>query len=59
MPEENKQPLPANSILTQEQDALLDLYLNKLDSIFDQLKKSEKVEVEIEIQHLKRILSKS
>lgn len=59
MPDEKKEQRPANSILTEEQDALLDLYLHRLDEHFEYLKKAEKAEVEIETLHLKRILSKS
>jgi hypothetical protein len=44
-------------ILTHEQDALLDLYLSHLDMYFENLKTSEKIQVEIETLHLKRILS--
>ncbi|WP_169788139.1 hypothetical protein [Rufibacter tibetensis] len=46
-----------NGILTQEQDALLDLYLNNLDNFFENQKKAEKLKVEIETLHLKKILS--
>ncbi|WP_299821512.1 hypothetical protein [uncultured Pontibacter sp.] len=56
--EKNTNATPAN-ILTQEQDELLDLYIQKLDSFFEELKQAEKTEVAIETQHLKRILSKS
>jgi hypothetical protein len=45
-------------ILTQEQDALLDLYIKHIDDYFVGLKDSEKLQVEIETLHLKRILSK-
>ncbi|MCX2740720.1 hypothetical protein [Pontibacter anaerobius] len=45
-----------NHFLTQEQEALLDLYLQRLDTIFEEMKASEKVQVEIETQHLKKIL---
>ncbi|MFB9864274.1 hypothetical protein [Rufibacter immobilis] len=46
-----------NAILTQEQDALLDLYLQNLDNFFENQKNAEKIQVEIETQHLKKILS--
>jgi uncharacterized protein related to proFAR isomerase len=45
-------------ILTTEQEAILDLYVSNLDNFFENLKKSEKVQVEIETLHLKRILTK-
>ena len=51
---ENKQ----NSVMTAEQDAILDLYIQNLDSFFEEIKESEKVQVEIETLHLKRILTK-
>lgn len=44
-------------ILTPEQDALLDMYLKNLDNFFENIKESEKIQVEIETLHLKRILS--
>jgi hypothetical protein len=44
-------------ILTPEQDALLDLYIKKLDEYFEDVKASEKVQVEIETLHLKRMIS--
>ncbi|AHM58665.1 hypothetical protein D770_01955 [Flammeovirgaceae bacterium 311] len=53
-----KQDKP-ESILTQEQDAILDMYLKNLDNFFESIKQTEKVQVEIETLHLKRILSKN
>jgi hypothetical protein len=44
-------------ILTQDQDALLDLYLQNLDNFFENQKNAEKLQVEIETMHLKKILS--
>ncbi|WP_210489334.1 hypothetical protein [Rufibacter aurantiacus] len=44
-------------VLTQEQDALLDLYLNNLDNFFENQKNAEKIQVEIETLHLKKILT--
>ncbi|MDX5437074.1 MAG: hypothetical protein LPK03_07760 [Pontibacter sp.] len=44
------------SILSQEQDELLDLYLQRLDAFMEELKQSEKTEITIETMHLKRIL---
>jgi hypothetical protein len=49
---------PPDSILTTEQEAILDLYIQSLDNYFEQIKQSEKTQVEIETMHLKRILSK-
>ena len=45
-------------ILSPEQDALLDMYINSLDTYFEEIKNSEKVQVEVETLHMKRILSK-
>ena len=45
-------------VLSTEQEAILDLYVSNLDNYFDNLKKSEKVQVEIETLHLRRILTK-
>ena len=44
-------------ILSDEQEAVLDLYIRHIDNIFEEMKLSEKLQVEIETQHLKRILS--
>lgn len=46
------------SVLTSEQDAILDIYIQHLDNFFEEVKESEKTQVEIETLHLKRILSK-
>ncbi|MBD1395715.1 hypothetical protein H9Q13_00930 [Pontibacter sp. JH31] len=45
-------------ILSSEQEAVLDLYIQHIDHIFEEMKLSEKLQVEIETQHLKRILSR-
>lgn len=45
-------------LLSDEQEAVLDLYIQHIDNIFEEMKLSEKLQVEIETQHLKRILSK-
>ena len=44
-------------ILTPEQEELLELYRQNLDSFLEELKASDAIQVEIETQHLKRILS--
>ena len=48
---------PPASILTTDQEAILDLYIQSLDNYFEQIKQSEKTQVEIETMHLKRILA--
>jgi len=45
------------AVLTQEQDALLDQYLHNLDAFFENQKNAQKIQVEIETLHLKKILS--
>lgn len=59
MPDDKQNNVSSSSILTQEQDAILDMYINRLDEFFEHIKKAEKIEVEIETLHLKRILTKS
>lgn len=58
MQDDQKNDAILKSILTKEQDALLDLYITNLDKFFESIKESDKVQVEIETLHLKRILSK-
>ncbi|WP_242928283.1 hypothetical protein [Pontibacter vulgaris] len=52
----NHHTSPAH-ILSKEQETILDLYIQKLDNFFEELKASEKVQVEIETQHLKKIVT--
>jgi len=51
------QEIKPHNVLTPEQDVILDLYRQKLDDFFENLKESEKIQVEIETLHLKRILA--
>ncbi|WP_165838210.1 hypothetical protein [Pontibacter arcticus] len=53
-----EQQIPQGSILNPEQEALLDLYIRHLDTYFESIKTAEKIQVEIETQHLKKILTK-
>ncbi|MCC9166981.1 hypothetical protein [Pontibacter harenae] len=53
-----KEVVKQQHILTPDQDELLDLYIKNLDNFFEEIKESEKVEVEIETLHLKRMLTK-
>lgn len=57
MKEDKPKQTPLRSILTEEQEALLDGYILKLESKYESLKLAEKIQVEIETEHLKRILS--
>lgn len=58
MPADKNKSAQPNNILTQEQDVILDMYIKKLDDFLESIKESEKIQVEIETRHLKRILSK-
>ena len=51
-------PAAPDRLLTLEQEAILDLYIQNLDNIFEELKAADAVHVEIETEHLKKILSK-
>ena len=54
----NKQQDPSPpDILTPEQAALLDMYVQNLDNFLENIKTSEKIQVEIETLHLKKILT--
>ena len=53
----DKQPKSLETVLTPEQEEILDLYIESLDNFFEEIKQSEKTQVEIETLHLKRILS--
>lgn len=57
MADENTQHNAPQRILTPEQEALLDLYIQNLDGYMEELKASDAIQVEIETQHLKKILS--
>ncbi|WP_439882323.1 hypothetical protein ACSX1A_03980 [Pontibacter sp. MBLB2868] len=50
--------LTPHALLSREQEELLDRYIQKLDSYFEELKAAEKLRVEIETEHLKKILSR-
>jgi len=54
---EEKKEASLLGVLSPEQDAILDMYLKSLDTFWEEIKNSEKLQVEIETQHLKRILS--
>lgn len=55
---ETKAEATRQLILTEEQEVLLDQYLNRLDTYLEELKTTERIQVEIETLHLKRMLSK-
>lgn len=48
-----------NTILNEEQEAVLDMYLANLDKFLVTIQESENVQVETETLHLKKILTKS
>lgn len=58
MVNEKREQSLQGAILTPEQEELLDLYIQKLDSYYEELLQAEKTEVAIETLHLRRILSK-
>ena len=58
MKEEEQANSAAAELLTQEQEEVLDLYIQQLDEFYGAIKESEKRQVEIETLHLKRILTK-
>jgi hypothetical protein len=53
---DNTQGEKETKLLTSEQEEILDKYLQNLDSLFETMKASERIQVEIETLHLKRIL---
>jgi hypothetical protein len=55
---DNSKPVNPDSVLSAEQEAILEIYLENLDNFFEEVKQSEKTQVEIETLHLKRILSR-
>ncbi|WP_202916004.1 hypothetical protein [Pontibacter pamirensis] len=57
MAEDKDQKKTSKTILTDEQEELLDLYIQNLDGYYEELKASDAIQVEIETQHLKKILS--
>jgi hypothetical protein len=57
METENNKHIKQDSILSEEQEAILDLYIESLDNFFEEVKQSELTQVEIETLHLKRLLS--
>jgi hypothetical protein len=56
--DKKEEVITQHRILSNEQEAVLDLYIQHIDNIFEEMKLSEKLQVEIETQHLKRILSR-
>jgi hypothetical protein len=56
--DKKEEVITQHRILSSEQEAVLDLYIQHIDNIFEEMKLSEKLQVEIETQHLKRILSR-
>lgn len=58
MGEDKNENQPGLTVFSREQEAILDLYLDNLDSVFAGLQAAERTEVEIETEHLKRLLTK-
>ena len=57
MADDKAQHIAPQRILTPEQEALLYLYIQNLDRYMEELKASDAIQIEIETQHLKKILS--
>ncbi|MFD3001064.1 hypothetical protein ACFS7Z_11865 [Pontibacter toksunensis] len=57
MATEKEQHKTSSRILTEEQEELLDLYIQNLDGYYMELQATDAIQVEIETQHLKKILS--
>ena len=57
MAEDKAQHNAPQRFLTPEQESLLDLYIQNLDGYMEELKAADAIQVEIETQHLKKILS--
>lgn len=53
---QNQGEASADTLLTPEQEALLDQYVQHLDEVLENIRESDKMQVEIEMLHLKRIL---
>jgi hypothetical protein len=53
----NQDEASPSNILTPEQEAILDRYLQHLDEVLENIRESDKIQVEIETLHLKRILN--
>lgn len=58
MGEDKRENQAGLTILSREQEAILDFYLENLDSFSAALQAAERTEVEIETEHLKRLLTK-
>jgi hypothetical protein len=54
---QNQHETSADNILTREQEEILDRYLQHLDHVLENIRESDKIQVEIETLHLKRILN--
>ena len=52
------EPTAQGVVLNQEQEELLDLYIQELDSFYEELRQAEKTAITIETLHLKRILTR-
>lgn len=58
MKEEKVQSGIPKKVLTAEQEDILDLYIRNLNAFYTNIRESEKIELEIETLHLKKILTK-
>lgn len=58
MTDDRQEKGTGDNVLSQEQERILDMYVESLDDFYLRIKKAEKIQAEIETLHLKRILTK-
>lgn len=57
MAQQNSSDREKQPLLNTDQEALLDQYILHLDVYFEALRRADAIQVEIETQHLKKILT--
>ncbi len=56
MADRGKQDIAPERLLTMEQEGILEQYIVALDNYYEALQASEKLQIEIETEHLKKVL---
>ncbi len=56
MADRGKQDIAPERLLTMEQEGILEQYIIALDNYYEALQASEKLQIEIETEHLKKVL---
>ncbi len=56
MMDRGKQDIASERLLTLEQQGILEQYIVALDNYYEALQASEKLQIEIETEHLKKVL---